>query len=260
MVCHRRCAGATARSRRGSTFARLRRFDDAKDAAKQAVKQSPDYGPAWALLGKLYSGESRYADAADAFQKAARLMPKDAEFWRSLAESYSKMNEPAKSQEALQKSQTITDNARTAGASPMGPKNHADDQHLERFTLARHDGSVLVPKSIFPNPPETAGGKRTTFRSSDGKTKMEVFVEPQNSMPISRVYQSYVSAGNLQPHYEAVRTNWFVISGDKNGRGYYVKCVARNNLLYYMAIEYDEETCPIWQTTFTAMSRDFLGR
>jgi hypothetical protein len=103
----------------GNAFAKLKRFSEAKDSARQAVKQAPDYGPAWALLGKLYSEESRYADAADAFQKAAQLMPKDADFWRSLADSYSKMNEPAKSQEAMQKSQEIAGNAPILHANPV---------------------------------------------------------------------------------------------------------------------------------------------
>ena len=106
----------------GNSFAKLKRFTEAKDAARQAVKQAPDYGPAWALLGKLYSEENRYTDAADAFQRAAQLMPKDAEFWRSLAESYTKMNEPAKSQEAFQKSQEITGNVPVAHASPVAPE------------------------------------------------------------------------------------------------------------------------------------------
>src|SRR5262249_38882415 len=123
-----------------------------------------------------------------------------------------------------------------------------------------YDCSVLIPRSVFPDPPEVTEGKHTTFWSRDRRTKLDVFVQPQNAIPISQVYQSYVSAGKLQPHYKAVKSNWFVVSGDKNARGYYVKCVVRNNLLFYMTLDYDEDTCPISQTTLTTMSRSFVGK
>jgi tetratricopeptide (TPR) repeat protein len=130
----------------GSALAKLKRFGEAKDAARQAAKQAPDYGPAWALLGKLYSEESRYAEAADAFQKAAQLMPKDAEFWRSLAESYTKMNEPAKSQEAIQKSQEITGNAPIARASsvPLERDRYTDLITVTLRATERRDIDTLM--------------------------------------------------------------------------------------------------------------------
>jgi S1-C subfamily serine protease/Tfp pilus assembly protein PilF len=140
-----------------------------------------------------------------------------------------------------------------------GQKNRAEDQGLETFRLVGYNCSILVPKSIFPDPPVTEG-KHTAFWSPDRKTKLDVFVQPQNSIPIAQAYRTYVAAGNLQPDYEVVRTNWFVVSGDKNGRGYYVKCVARNNLLLYMTLDYDEETFPFSDATLTAMSRNFLGK
>jgi SH3 domain-containing protein/tetratricopeptide repeat protein len=130
----------------GGTFAKLKRFDEAKDAARQAVKQSPDYGPAWALLGKLYSDENRYADAADAFQKAAQLMPKDAEFWRSLADSYSKMNEPAKSEEAMQKSQEIAGTTPILHASPVaaGTDRYKDFVAMALRASEQHDIDTIM--------------------------------------------------------------------------------------------------------------------
>src|SRR5262249_14873087 len=150
----------------------------------------------------------------------------------------------------------------TVGLEPLtrDPRNPAEDQNLQTFRLEGYNSSILVPKSIFPAPPERSDSQRTTFGSTDRKTKLDVFVEPQHLVPISQVFRSFIAAGNLQPHYQTVKANWFVVSGDKNGRGYYVKCVAKDNLLFYMALDYDEETCPISETTFTAMSRSFLGK
>jgi hypothetical protein len=59
--------------------------------------------------------------------------------------------------------------------------------------------------------------------------------------------------------YKVLRSTWFVVSGDENGRGFYLKCVARGQHFISMFLEYDEEDCPIWQDTFTAMSRSFDG-
>ena len=101
------------------TLTKLKRFADAEEAAKQAVKQSPDFGPAWALLGNLYLHEGRFADAADALQKASQLTPKDAEVWRSLAKSYAKLNDTAKSQVAIKKSEELTAASPIASASPV---------------------------------------------------------------------------------------------------------------------------------------------
>jgi len=53
--------------------------------------------------------------------------------------------------------------------------------------------------------------------------------------------------------------NWFVVSGDASCRGYHTKCVGRDNKLFIMNIEYDEDADAIWESTVTTLSRSFGG-
>ena len=71
-----------------------------------------------------------------------------------------------------------------------GAKSAAGDQVLQNFRLQAYNCSILVPKSIFPNPPDRSDSQHTIFSSPDRKTTLEVSVEPQNSIPMSKVYQS----------------------------------------------------------------------
>ena len=57
--------------------------------------------------------------------------------------------------------------------------------------------------------------------------------------------------------YKILKGNWFVVSGNVNARGYYTKCVDRDNKLFIMNIEYDEDADAIRENTMTTMSRAF---
>jgi tetratricopeptide (TPR) repeat protein len=116
----------------GLTLVKLHNYKEAKEAAKQAVKLSPDFGPAWALLGNCYAKENRFADAVDALTRAARLNPKDPDIWRALSLSYAKLEDRTKAQEANAKVQTLT-------ASASAPSDGRDPQTLPASMPADRD-------------------------------------------------------------------------------------------------------------------------
>lgn len=141
----------------------------------------------------------------------------------------------------------------------------ASDQRLTKFTNEKYAYTVLVPATVFPQPPAQPNDEHAVFTSTNGKTRMELTVESViPNRKLADGYREWTSERtNEHPHravaYKVLKSTWFVVSGDEDGRGFYLKCVARGQYFISMFLEYDEEDCPIWQDTFTAMSRAFDG-
>jgi hypothetical protein len=149
--------------------------------------------------------------------------------------------------------------------SPDSSAKSASDQRLTKFTHDKYAFTVLVPAAVFPQRPEQPDDQRTVFTSTDGRTRLELKVEKAAAnRKLADVYRDWASERTKEhPHkavpYKVLKNSWFVVSGDEEGRGFYLKCVARGQQLISMLLEYDEDDCPIWQDTLTAMSRGFDG-
>ena len=116
---------------------------------------------------------------------------------------------------------------------------------------------------MFPNSPEQPDDEHTKFSSTDGRTTLDLVVDqnPQKRS-VAQVYREWIAEYEKKGAigYKILKGNWFVISGDANGRGYYTKCVGRYNKLFIMTIDYDEDGDAISEETMTTMSRSFNGR
>jgi serine/threonine protein kinase len=149
--------------------------------------------------------------------------------------------------------------------SPSASDTAGSDQRLTKFTNQKYGCTVLVPLTVFTNPPQQLDDEHTTFLSADGRTQLQLIVQknPQNR-PVADIYREWIvertkGHSSKMVNYKVLKENWFVLSGDADGRGYYVKCVARDRMLFSMNLEYDEEMGVIWQDTMTTMSRSFSG-
>ena len=60
--------------------------------------------------------------------------------------------------------------------------------------------------------------------------------------------------------YKVLREDWFVVSGEKSGRSFYIKAVAKRDVLAFMYFEADVKNYPVSKETLTAMSRAFDGK
>jgi hypothetical protein len=141
----------------------------------------------------------------------------------------------------------------------------SEGQQFVRFMKPRYGCSMLVPKDVFPNSPQSPDNEHATFVSSDGRTELYLIVDKnEQNRNLSAVYNEWI-AERTERHpaktvqYKVLRSNWFVASGDDNGRGFYAKGVAKHGKFIFMVLEYDENACPIGQDMLTTMSRDFDG-
>ena len=139
----------------------------------------------------------------------------------------------------------------------------ANDQRLTKFTNQKYGCAILVPLDVFPDPPQQPDDEHTKFVSTDGRTTLELVVDqnPQKRA-VAEVYRKWIAQGEKKGAigYKTLKGNWFVVSGDVAGRGYYTKCVGRDNKLFFMNVDYDEEADAIRENTMTTMSRSFNGR
>ena len=158
-------------------------------------------------------------------------------------------------------------NAVSSATSPSVAQTRVTegDPRLIRVTNTRYGFSALIPQNVFPNPQTTFTIDRQTFSSSDGRTTLTFFVQRSNSPhSLKDSYEQWAAQhSGTEPgksvDYKVLRDDWFVVSGKKPGRGFYVKAVARQDVLAFMYFECDEKNYPVNQETLTAMSRSFVG-
>jgi hypothetical protein len=142
----------------------------------------------------------------------------------------------------------------------------ASDPALVRVTNTRYDFSALIPKSVFPNPPATFASDHQLFSSPDGQTTLELFIRKNNSPRALRDNYERLATEHARGEpaktvdYKVMRDDWFVVSGEKSGRGFYVKAVAKRDVLAFLYFECDENHYPVSKETLTAMSRAFDGK
>ena len=152
----------------------------------------------------------------------------------------------------------------SADASPAG--GPAVEPGYVRVTNTRYDFSALIPQNVFQNPPATFASDRQLFTSTDGRTTLELFVRKNNSPRALRDNFEHWAAERTKSEpartvdYKVLRDDWFVVSGGKNGRGFYLKAVAKRDVLAFMYFESDENNYPVTKETLTTMSRAFDGK
>jgi hypothetical protein len=157
--------------------------------------------------------------------------------------------------------------AASASISPSAQTSVSEsDAGLVRVTNTRYGFSALIPPNVFPNPQTTFSTDRQAFASSDGETKLELFVQKNNSPHTLRDNYEQWAAEHTKTEpakvvdYKVLRDDWFVVSGEKGGRGFYVKAVAKRDVLAFLYFECDENNYPVSKETLTAMSRAFDGK
>ena len=72
----------------GIAYGRLKRYDDAIEAFRQALRISSENTAAWYNLGVAYSNLKRYDDAIEVLRQALRINPENADAWNNLGEAY----------------------------------------------------------------------------------------------------------------------------------------------------------------------------
>jgi len=146
---------------------------------------------------------------------------------------------------------------------PMDPDKA--DPHLVRVRNTRYGFSILLPAGVFPNPPTTFTADRQAFTSTDGRAILTLYVERNGSA--RQLRESYdrwsVERTKAEPDkivdYKVLRDDWFVVSGQKGDRGFYLKAVAKRDVLEFMYLDCEENHYPVTGETLTAMSRSFDG-
>lgn len=72
----------------GIAYGRLKRYNDAVEALRQALRINPEYAAAWYNLGNAYFYLKRYNESIEAYRQALRIDPEDADAWYNLGRAY----------------------------------------------------------------------------------------------------------------------------------------------------------------------------
>ena len=72
----------------GITYYELKRYNEAVEAYRQAMRIDPGHAAVWTNLGAAYHVLDRYNEAIEAYRQAIRIDPKDALAWYNLGDAY----------------------------------------------------------------------------------------------------------------------------------------------------------------------------
>ncbi len=76
----------------GHSYDRLKRYNDAIEAFRQALRINPEYAYAWSSLGLAYGELKRYDEAIEAYRRVLRIDPKNATAWYNIGNTYVLLN------------------------------------------------------------------------------------------------------------------------------------------------------------------------
>lgn len=81
-----------------------KKFTQAYESAKKALKLDPHYAKAYTAVGMIYAAIEDWPDSEAAYRESLRLNPADADTWYMMGRSYFLRNDFAHAQEAFEKS------------------------------------------------------------------------------------------------------------------------------------------------------------
>lgn len=171
--------------------------------------------------------------------------------------------------EMMQSTQAMIDEMAKKGPLPPEPLTEqadpSSDSPLVRVTNTRYGFSALIPPNVFPIPQTTFTADRQMFTSYDGRAVLTLYVEPNRTAQYLKASYEQWAAEHTKTEpdkivdYKVLRDNWFVVSGQKGGRGFYLKAVAKRDVVQFMYLDCDANRYPVNGTMLKAMSRAFDG-
>ena len=110
----------------------------------------------------------------------------------------------------------------------------------------RYGFTLQYPANVFTADRASETGDGEVFASADGQAKLLVGALPNESRQSPARYQDYVrrnSYADYRIDYSPLRSNWFVLSGDGNGKTVYEKVIfsCEGRLINSFALIYPTE-------------------
>jgi len=121
---------------------------------------------------------------------------------------------------------------------------------------------VLLPTELFPDAAAKLADSNTDrLVSVNGCFRAAFNVL---SGPVKKVYDNWIAefrkkANHTTIDYKVLKDTWFVVSGDSDTTGYYIKGVKRGDNVIVMELEYTGSACNIPDAMLTEISRKFDG-
>jgi hypothetical protein len=183
---------------------------------KFAVKENPDFAPAWSALGSFYFKTQKYDKSIECFEKCVELEPNNPEKWKSLSLVYERKRNFSKSLECLYKAKELNPDdpmidkmiqSRKAQekeyANETGwmdnnervePSSNIGVELLNETQLTRKEKRTQIIKPIMKNV-----CLRLIFHNSDGNVPVQKSQIPELNKSIEDLIQEGVS--NMYSRY-----------------------------------------------------------
>jgi len=134
-------------------------------------------------------------------------------------------------------------------------ENSIAQEILGRYCNARFGQCADVPRSYKSDPPP-ANGDGLIFR--DGKGMVVVISAMYNASDSSLTDEKNGTLKDLpKPTYQAERGNWFIVSGIRDGKIFYIKKVVTTDHISTLWIEYPEANKELYDATLSRLSKSF---
>ena len=144
---------------------------------------------------------------------------------------------------------------------PAGAMDH--ENNYQTYSNARFAYSISYPSNLLIPQGESDNGDGQKFQSKDGHAIMLVY--GSNNVLGQTIKQLYAEAsrGGASDHpkrsitYKILKGDWYVISGNENGRVFYQKTMLRRDAIKTFSIEYGEAQKGIFNPVTTKIAMSF---
>lgn len=129
------------------------------------------------------------------------------------------------------------------------------------YSNARFGYSISYPSNLLDPQGEAENGDGQKFLAKDGSAEMLVYggyqAYPEDTL--KKRYREAVEELGVGATYKVAKSNWFVVSGKKDGKIVYVKTILNKDIFLTFRIEYDETKRKTYDTVTTRIVKSFVG-
>ena len=135
-------------------------------------------------------------------------------------------------------------------------------EKYEQYCNTKFNYCVSYPAHLLNPQPILQGIEGRDFKAQQGEAKIsfeakkaEDVVEPSQGFKSVYVGETY----SKQVTYEVVKKDWFVVSGyTEDEKIFYTKVVLKNNVVYFIRIEYPKSEKKIWDSHCGKISNSLI--
>jgi len=133
--------------------------------------------------------------------------------------------------------------------------------NYKTYSNTRFGYSISYPSDLIVPQGEADNGDGQKFLAKDECAEMLVYgrLKLEANDTLKKIYNTAIADLGDKATYKVLKSNWFVVSGKRNGKIYYQKTMLKRDIFITFSIEYDESKNATYDAVTTRIVKSFVG-